>query len=298
VNDRKPILGAVNGRGGQPFIDVDAPGFAQAFGRRPIQVEHALAEHPLLALEAIAELADRFQGRIERHQADLPLVLPGGAPELEGRPSDTVRGIEHNGAWMVLWYLELDPAYKQLLDDCLDQAAPYLPKDAGGMRRREAFLFLSSPDAVTPIHFDHEHNFLLQIRGRKELHVCPFADADAECRELERLYDGGEFLDRNLGAVPSDGEKFVLDPGVGVYVPSFMPHWVQNGPAASISLSITFRTPASQRLERVHLLNARLRKAGVSPRRPGSSLVRDRVKESVWIALGPSRRLRARRPKR
>jgi hypothetical protein len=74
-----------------------------------------------------------------------------------------------------------------------------------------------------------------------------------------------------------------------VYVPAFMPRWVQNGPAASISLSITFRTPASLRLERVHLLNARLRRAGLSPRPPGASPVRDRLKESLWMALGPSR---------
>ncbi len=287
----------MSGAATQSVFSLDVPEFAAAFGRRPTPVQHTLVDHPLLALDAIAELADRFPGRIERHVADLPLVMPGGAPELGGRPSDTVRGIEENGCWMVFWYLELDPEYRALLNRCLDEVAPYLPGEAGGMRRREAFLFLSSPNAVTPIHFDHEHNFLLQIRGSKAMHVCPFADSEAECRELERLYDGGEFLDRNLGGVPSEGETYELAPGTGVYVPSFMPHWVKNGPTASVSLSLTFRTPASQRLERVHLLNARLRRAGLSPRRPGSSAVRDRVKESVWVAMAPARRLRARRPK-
>jgi hypothetical protein len=276
---------------------LDVPDLAQAFGRRPTSVRHSLVEHPLLALDAIAELADRFPGRIERHRGDLPLVLPGGAPELDGKPSDTVRGIEDNGCWMVFWFLELDPEYKALLNQILDERQPQVPRDAGAMIKREAFLFLSSPNALTPVHFDHEHNFLLQIRGRKDMHVCPFPDVDAECRELERLYDGGEFLDRNLGAVPSEGELFKLEPGNGVYVPSFMPHWVQNGPRASISLSITFRTPAILRLERVHLLNARLRRAGLSPRRPGDSVLRDRVKEAIWVAGAPGRRL-ARRASR
>jgi JmjC domain len=272
-------------------VEIDDNSFPAAFGRRPVAVRHDLVEHPLLSLEAIAQLADRFPGRIERHRADLPLVLPGGAPELSGPPSETVREIDHNGCWVVFWYLELDPEYKALLDACLDEVEPHLPSEAGGSRRREAFLFLSSPHALTPVHFDHEHNFLLQIKGRKDMHVCPFPSGESERRELERLYDGGEFLDRNLGAVPSEGENFRLEPGGGVYVPSFMPHWVQNGPGASISLSITFRTPASLRLERVHLLNARLRRAGLSPSPPGGSGVRDRVKECLWLALGPSRRL-------
>ena len=82
------------------------------------------------------------------------------------------------------------------------------------------------------------------------MNVCPFPDSESEMQELERYYDGGH---RNLENLPSEGVTFRLEPASGVYVPSFMPHWVQNGPAASISLSITFRTPASLRAERVHV---------------------------------------------
>lgn len=282
----------VGGEGVGPILKLDIHGFAEAFDRRPHAVGHALAGHPLLALDAIADLADRFPGRIERHQADLPLVLPGGAPELEGPPSETVRGIKHNNSWMVFWHIEQVPEYKALLDLCLDEVEPHVPRDVGGTRYREAFLFLSAPNALTPVHFDHEHNFLLQIQGRKDMHVCPFPTAESKVQELERLYDGGEFLDRNLATFPSEGETFRLEPGTGVYVPSFMPHWVQNGAEASVSLSITFQTRASLRLERIHLLNARLRRAGLSPKPPGGSIVPDRVKESIWRALRLSRRVR------
>ena len=64
-----------------------------------------------------------------------------------------------------------------------------------------------------------------------------------------------------------------------------MPHWVQNGPAASISLSITFRTPASLRAERVHSLNARLRRLKLSPKPPGGAAGRDRAKEIAYITM-------------
>jgi hypothetical protein len=279
--------------GGSHIFDLDVQAFVDAFDQRPVGVRHALADHPLLQLDAIAELAERFPGHIERHRANLPLVVPGGAPELEGSPSETVRRIETNGCWMVFWYIEQDREYKALLDACLDEAESYLPRQIGRTRQREAFLFLSAPNAVTPVHFDPEHNFLLQIRGRKNMTVCPFPDPGSEQRELERYHDGGH---RNLEAVPSEGENFSLEPGAGVYVPSFMPHWVQNAPKASVSLSITFRSRSSLRAERVHSVNARLRRLKLSPPPPGTSAVRDRAKASLYVAMrgwrGPVARLR------
>jgi hypothetical protein len=279
-----------------PVFRLDRDPCAAAFGQRPVAVDHTLTEDPLLSQEAIADLADRFPGRVERHRADLPLVMPGGAPELELSPSEMVRGIEDNGCWMVFWYLEQDPAYKALLDRCLDEAESYLPSGAGPALQPEAFLFLSAPDAVTPIHFDPEHNFLLQIRGHKDINVCPFRSADEERRELDRYHDG---TDRNLASLPSDGEVFGLDPGLGVYVPSFMPHWVQNGPRASVSLSITFRSRESLRAERVHRLNSLMRRLHFHPTPAGAYPARDRAKEAMWLAMdGFQRRLAALRPER
>jgi Cupin superfamily protein len=268
-------------------FDLDPQRFAAGFGARPMGVDHSLVDDPLLTLDAIADLAERFPGRVERHRSDLPMVMPGGAPELEMSPADMVRGIEENNCWMVFWYVDQDPAYKGLLDRCLDEAETYLPAGAGAAIQREAFLFLSAPNAVTPIHFDPEHNFLLQIRGHKDMNVCAFPSPEVANRELDRYHDNGE---RNLGLMPSEGEKFGLDPGQGVYVPSFMPHWVQNGPHASVSLSITFRTRASLRSERVHRINARLRSLRMSPTPAGASPIRDFAKESVWITLRGSQR--------
>ena len=276
--------GEVHGR----VFDADASRFAAAFGRRPCDVEHTLADEPLLAIDAIAELADRFPGRIERHRSDQPIVVLGDLPEREGSASEMVRGIEHNGCWMVLWFVEQDPEYKALLDRVLDEVEPYLPRGIGPAIQRESFLFLSAPGAVTPVHFDPEHNFLLQIRGHKDMHVCPFPSLETERRELDRYHDGGG---RNLEALPpSDGDTFGLDAGKGVYVPSWMPHWVQNGPQASISLSITFRTRVSRRAERVHRINARLRRLRLSPKPAGASPVRDIAKESVWLMVRGSQR--------
>ena len=265
-----------------PVLRFEPGEFADAFSQRAVDVEHTLVDHPLLRLEAIAELADSLPPeRIERHRADQPMVLPGGAPDVGGRPSETVLGIEDNGCWMVLWYVEQSAQYKALLDTCLEGVVPYAERE-GGIQRQEAFIFLSAPDAVTPVHFDPEHNFLLQIKGTKDMNVCPFPDARTGQAELDRYYDGGH---RNLEAVPSEGTTFRLHPGHGVYVPSFVPHWVQNGKAASVSLSITFRTRSSERAERVNALNARLRRSGLKPKPPGTSERIDRTKETAYVAL-------------
>jgi hypothetical protein len=274
------------------LLDIEPDAFVAGFGRDPMAVRHNLVGHPLLTLDAIAELADRLPpNAIERHRADLPLVMAGGAEDLEGRPSETVRGIETNGRWMVLWYIEQDEEYAQLLDACLDEAESVLGGREGGMCQREGFIFLSAPGAVTPVHFDPEHNFLLQIKGMKDMHVCKFPDREAELRELDRYHDGGH---RNLEGVPSEGQLFRMHPSDGVYVPSFMPHWVQNGDEASISLSITFRTRTSRRHERVHRMNARMRRLKLSPTPAGVSDRRDRAKEAAYVATrGWGSRLRS-----
>jgi len=265
----------------ESVLQADAGAFAEAFARRPFAVRHNLVDHPLLSLDAVAALADRLPyAAIERHQANLPLVMPGGAPDIEGRPSDTVRRIEHNGCWMVLWNIEQAAEYKALLDGILDEAERYIGRRGGGMRNRQAFLFLSAPDATTPVHFDPEHNFLLQIRGKKSISVGRFPDDAERQRELDRYYDGGH---RNLEGMPVDVQAFEMSPGDGTYVPSFAPHFVKNGPAVSVSLSITFRTRVSERAENVHVFNSSMRRRlHVRRIRPaGSSTTADIAKSAV-----------------
>jgi hypothetical protein len=112
------------------------------------------------------------------------------------------------------------------------------------------------------------------------MNVCEWDSPEEEQRELNRYHHGGH---RNLDVMPRESETFRLTPGVGVYVPPWRPHWVKNSDAVSISLSITFRTAASERAERVHIVNARLRRLHLHPRPPGYSTRTDRAKEIVYV---------------
>jgi hypothetical protein len=60
---------------------------------------------------------------------------------------------------------------------------------------------------------------------------------------------------------------------------------VKNGSEASVSLSITFRTRASWRTERVHRFNARARGLRLSPRPAGESRVADEAKATLMEAV-------------
>jgi hypothetical protein len=264
------------------WIDLDERACASAFSRSGLLLRHRLTGHPLLSLEAIAELADSIPPRdVERNPARLPLVLPaGGAERGDGvpAPGDIVRTINDNGSWLVLWNIEQHPDYGRLLDECLDPIVRLVPPDDGGMCRREAFLFISSADSLTPVHSDPEHNFLLQIRGTKRLSIGRFRNAGDHQAEIERYYAGGH---RNFSAMPDDAVEFPLEPGTGVYVPTHAPHWVKNGAEPSVSLSITFHTPRIVRNGQVHKFNAFVRQRGLHPRPPGESAASDRVKAAL-----------------
>jgi Cupin superfamily protein len=277
-------------RSSRQLLHIQAGEFDRCFSERAFAVGHDLAHHPLLTLDAMAELADRLPLKsIERHRADLPLLSPGKPPELEGPPSETVKQLETGNVWMVMWYIEQVPEYRGLLDVCLDQVERYVGNRHGGMRHRKAYLFLSAPGATTPAHFDPEQNLLLQIRGNKDFNVGRFVAPGDRQAELDRYFDGGW---RNLDRMPELDQTFHMEPGDGVYVPPFAPHWVHVGSEPSISLSITFRTKASLEMERVSHFNARLRRLHLSPHPPGVSPSRDRVKASVMETLGALRRHR------
>jgi hypothetical protein len=56
---------------------------------------------------------------------------------------------------------------------------------------------------------------------------------------------------------------FDLRPGLGVHHPFIAPHLVTTGPALSISLAITFRTPQSDVWSDAHRYNNRMRRLGL-----------------------------------
>ena len=258
--------------------------FCTHFGKVPFLVRHRLAAHELFSLPRLVELSKRLPAsQVEYNAGEVPVGLdPARTPRNGLSPEETIRRIEECRSWLVLKNVQCDPAYRLLLEDCLAEVRAASPPLTRGMCEPRAFIFVSSPGAVTPYHMDPEENFLLQIRGSKTMSVFDLADRSIVSEpQIERFFSGAH---RNLAwrdDYQREAQLFDLEPGLALHVPFAAPHWVQNGPAVSISFSITFNTKASLRTLHVHRFNGQLRRWGVQPTPAGRSALRDGLKQFV-----------------
>lgn len=245
--------------------------FLELYPEQAGLVTHRLLGHPLFELEALVALAQRIRPvDVEYNRGDLPVGLdPTATPSNGLGVAETIRRIEQCGSWMVLKFIEQDAEYRELLHSVLAELEPVARAATGQMLKLEGFIFISSPDAVTPFHFDPEHNILLQLRGRKRMTVFPASDENIASGEAHEAFHKGAH--RNLpwrDEFAEKGEAFELTPGKGIYVPVKAPHWVKNGPEPSISFSITWRSEWSYRESDARGFNAMLRRIGLRPSPP------------------------------
>jgi len=269
-----------------PRIHVDPAGFDPW---RIQGVTHALSDHPLLQIGALVELGKRQQARklVRTHSTDATAGTSfADAPNLHRNEKDaaaTLGDIAKAKAWMSLLNVQADPIYRALIDEILDELRPTIDRRDPGMCYRAGWIFVSSPGAVTPFHMDHEHNFILQIRGTKRLYTWdPFDRVVVSERAQELFHDRHS---REL-VTWSDSHRqrariFDLEPGLGGYMPSTSPHMVENGDSPSITISFTYYTDATRQRELLYRGNARLRRLGLDPRPVGASPGRDRAKHAV-----------------
>ena len=258
--------------------------FAANYPEVPHTLAHTLGQHPLLELDALAALAEALpQASVEYNQADQPIGVDG-KPNPTGVPiGETIRQIEASGSWAVLKNVEQHPAYAALLEALLSELRPEIEEKTGRMLKTQAFVFISSPNAVTPYHFDPEHNILMQVRGSKVMTQFPAGDATYAPDEIhEGYHTGGPRELRWRDELAADGCEFALAPGEALYVPVMAPHHVRNGPASSVSLSITWRSEWSFAEADARAFNGVLRRIGVSPHRTGRWPARNRAKAIGW----------------
>ena len=244
---------------------------AELYPQRAGLLQHHLPDHPLLSLEALARLGEGLPAsEVEYNPGNVPIgIRPEDVPSNGLSIGETIRTIDTNGSWAVLKNIENVDAYRALLMDLLGELEPVVSPRTGAMLTPQGFIFISSPRSITPFHFDPEHNILLQLKGRKVMNVWPAGDERfAHRREHERYHTGGH---RNLPwaeGYREEAQQVPLGPGDAVLMPVMAPHFVANGDAPSISLSITWRSEWSYRESEAHAANAALRRMGLDPVMP------------------------------
>ena len=265
--------------------------FAAHYPETPHMLRHQLNDDARLTLDALAHLAEALPDKsIEYNRGDLPLGVDPDAEVSNGLSiADTIRTVDTNHSWAVLKNIEQVPEYRALLMDLLAELQSDIERCTGPMLNPQGFIFVSSPNAVTPFHFDPEHNILLQLKGSKVMTQFPTNDDNmVPAEEHERYFLGGH---RNLNwrdEFAVHGRAYALNPGDAVFVPVMAPHHVRVGAEPSISLSITWRSSWSYAEADAYAMNAVLRKAGLNPRRPGRFPTGNGAKSLAWRVLRKS----------
>lgn len=264
-----------------------------AYPQAPVKLTHRLLDNPLLSLESLVKLATSLpENSVEYNLGNLPIgVAPEDVPTSQLSIADTIKSIEENGSWMVLKRIEQNPEYRKLLFDTLDDIKPLVEAKTGSMLGCEGFIFISSPGSVTPFHFDPEHNILLQVRGEKTMTVFPANDEAVVSPEAHEAFHLGEHH-RNQVWREEFAEKGIgitILPGEAIHVPVKAPHWVQNGPHVSISLSITWRSEWSYAEADARAFNRVLRKAGYRPQSPSPYPAQNMAKALAYRAIRRAR---------
>lgn len=261
--------------------------FGAHYPEGPHQLRHGLESHPLLEIAALADLAERLpETSVEYNRGDLPIGVDGKPGTTGLSIGETIREVRKANSWAVLKNVEQVPSYSALLMDLLGELKNEIERKTGPMLTPQGYIFISSPNAITPYHFDPEHNLLLQIEGSKSMTQFPAGDTRFAPDEMHESYHSGGPRELTWDdAYLAKGTEFTLGPGDAVFVPVMAPHFVRNGPGSSISLSITWRSHWSYNESDARGLNHVLRQRGFSPAAPGRWPVQNRARAYAFRAL-------------
>ncbi|HEX6494685.1 MAG TPA: hypothetical protein VF018_04325 [Acidobacteriaceae bacterium] len=286
--------------GGQPIFEPTNTGsneqFRASFDARPFEFRHGLTtSHPLFNLPAIRRLLEvpEVKNSVAYDAADVRVdqrweTIPKEKPPIE----EVFDHIATSGGWIMMRFVHRVPEYKAILDACLGEVRRLSGRDVQqDEKSREAIIFVTSPNRVTPYHIDRECNFLMQVMGEKTINIFDRNDKEVVTdQELETYWS----KDNNAGVYKPQFQDraFVttMRPGTGVHIPVNFPHWVQNRDNVSISLSISYQYKDWKR-KNVYQANYFLRKLGMNPTPPGESAVLDYTKRVVIEAAHRTKRM-------
>jgi hypothetical protein len=282
---------------GSPTPPIDAarlirdPGgvFCKNFNLRSFDFRHDLAGHPLFELPALAALARAIleRGDLEKFVALSGKVTAVGTNFSSMAPAErlaeAITGLKEGRSWLKITSAnEADPRYAELLRRILLEIESLAATSMmGDVSWSSLTIFLASPGIVTPFHIDHESNFLLQIRGEKDITLFdPNDRLVLRESEIENFYVGNLDSAQYREEIQARGTVYRLMPGRGVHHPPLAPHWVKNGDDVSVSVSVGFGLKPLDRRAKVYQFNRYLRWFGLSPTPPGASALRD------WLKAG------------
>ncbi|WP_433971924.1 cupin-like domain-containing protein [Tunturiibacter lichenicola] len=280
------------------IFEFNYPTSKEDFDERSFEFRHNLtSDHPLFSRERLRKLltSPATKKNVYYNAGEIRVDQSLESVPERTRPVEEVfDSLENAGAWIAALRVDEDPAYRQLLEDCLSEVKRLSGRVVDDDKKtQEADIYITSPGRVTMYHVDPICNFLMQVSGEKQIHI--FDRNDREVlpeEELERFWSEDNYAATYPLAHEDRAQVFTLRPGAGVHIPLNNPHWLKNGDAISISLSINYQYKDTLR-KNVYQANYYLRKMGLKPRPLGSSPLVDSVKASaITLTHAASTRLK------
>lgn len=264
---------------------------SEDFDRRPFLFDHDLADHPLLQIPGLMELAERtLKVRPDAIYYDMGDIRVDQrwdeVPERKFSILESMERIQNCGAWFLFKKVQHDPEYKVFLGEGWQKIKAKLGQDLDSkILREDVLVFITSPKRIATYHIDRECSFLLQIQGTKTIHVFDRADRDVlPEEELERYWTVDHNAPTYKPHLQGRASSYVLRPGMGIHIPVNFPHWVENDDNVSVSLNVNVQFKDTLRAN-VYRANYALRRFGLKPTPPGKSEFMDRVKAHSMIPV-------------
>jgi Cupin-like domain len=268
---------------------------SSALDRAPFQFSHGLIDHPAVSLSTLAKVLPELpsdQVMYSRKLEDRGVNMDTAHLEYTNGLSieETIENIRTSNSYIAVRKPEVHPEFKDL--------ARVVTRDIGEVMRRqgtgseptdvEMWLFIASPGAITPFHFDRFSNYLLQFRGSKKIAIFkPWNEEVFESSAYESRMAGEDRRMEWHDDKDRFAHKFVVSPGEGVHIPFLGGHYVENGPGdASITLSVFFHNDETTRWKKAlltnHILRKRLGPLGFTPRPVNTTPSMDAMKARAY----------------
>ena len=267
---------------------------------------HKLLGHPSLSLENLArvlpelpvERVEFSKGLIDIN-ADFEKTLETDRSKI--KLEEIIENIRTSNSYIMVNHPDVHPSFAPIKRQLVEDVESIMRRLGIG---REAidprlFLFIASPNSITPFHIDRYSNFLMQFRGSKHVSVFPQWDERAVTAEHHEAYMA--YANTKLpfnDEIDALGKRFEFKPGEAIHIPFLAGHHVRNGSEdVSISMAIFFNTEQNNAWRKALRFNgvARnvLKKVGLNPAPVGQQAWRDKVKALGWDAYSKFRELQA-----
>ena len=268
---------------------------SELLDRQPFKFHHKLLGHPALSLENLSRVLPALPQQQVMYSKGLLDVGADFESTFRKKPKDrtleeTIESIKTTDSYIMVRSPEVAPSFADLYKAlCSEVSALMVARGVGKLPiDAQLYLFIASPNSVTPFHIDRYSTFLMQFRGSKTVTVGLPWDNDLVSAPNREAY-----VIRQNTKLPWTVEKdklatpYEFAPGEALHIPFIAGHHVRNGPDdVSISMSIIFNTKESVRWKEAlafnHVLRKQLGRVGMSPSNVGQSPFKDAIKSKMW----------------